>query len=286
MRASLNQPKAYNSGMKITRAIIPVAGWGTRRLPITKSVEKCMLPVGNRPLVDYVVEDCLKAGITDIYFVVGEGSNQLRQYYTDNQPLNDYLLANGKSDMLPLVALPSSVNFHFVTQPSGGKYGTSLPVALVAKHLPKGESVVVLMGDDFVYNQSGDSETARLIAAAGEGSAMLGVEVSKDQVYRYGVIEKDLNNNFVQIVEKPSVEEAPSNLINVSKYVLDSAVLDLISRHVETEQVGEYHITEPINDYVAAGGKMIVVSAKGEYLDGGSVEGWLHANNVVIGSCK
>lgn len=71
----------------ITTAIIPVAGWGSRRLPITKAIEKCMLPIGNRPLVDYVVQDCIAAGITDIIFVVSEGSEQLQRYYGHNQAL-------------------------------------------------------------------------------------------------------------------------------------------------------------------------------------------------------
>jgi len=84
--------------MNVTKAIIPVAEWGTRRLPITKTIEKCMLPIGNRPLVDYVVQDCLKAGINDLYFVVGEQSTQLQDYYRSNIPLNDYLRRNGKED--------------------------------------------------------------------------------------------------------------------------------------------------------------------------------------------
>lgn len=82
--------------MKCTKAIIPVAGWGTRRLPITKTIEKCMLPLGNRPVVDYAVQDCIAAGITDIYFVVGEQSTQIRDYYRSNVDLNDYLKRNGK----------------------------------------------------------------------------------------------------------------------------------------------------------------------------------------------
>ena len=75
--------------MNITKAIIPVAGWGTRRLPVTKVIEKCMIPVGNRPIIDYNVQDCLKAGIDEIIFVVSEQSAQIREYYRSNIPLND-----------------------------------------------------------------------------------------------------------------------------------------------------------------------------------------------------
>ena len=270
----------------ITKAIIPVAGWGTRRLPITKAIEKCMLPIGNRPLVDYVVQDCLAAGINEIYFIVGEDSDQLENYYRSNIKLIDYLKRNGKEDMVPLIAPLAGVKLHFVVQPSYGKYGTAIPVALVADQIPDGESVVVLMGDDFIYTDDGSSETARLIAAAGENSAMLGVEVPREAVSRYGVIETDANNHFVQIVEKPTPEDAPSNLINVSKYVLNSGAIASIRAYAATDRTDEYYITDPINDYVAAGGIVSVVPAKGQYLDGGSVEGWLHANNVVVGSSK
>jgi UTP--glucose-1-phosphate uridylyltransferase len=98
------------------------------------------------------------------------------------------------------------------------------------------------------------------------------------------VIEKDSNNNFVQIVEKPTPEDAPSNLINVSKYVLNSTALREVKAYARGERSGEYYITDPINDYVKNGGTVSVVPARGEYLDGGSVEGWLHANNVVVKS--
>lgn len=268
--------------MSITKAIIPVAGWGTRRLPITKAIEKCMLPIGNRPLVDYVVEDCLKAGITDIYFVVSEGSSQLQQYYSDNGALNAYLIYNNKEDMLPIAA-PPLANFHYIEQPYNSKYGTAIPVGLAAPYIKENESVIVLMGDDFIYNRDGSSEVVRLLADTPDGgNAMLGVKVPQDQLSRYGVLDMKENNEFVRIVEKPAQDQAPSNLINVSKYVLNYDLLMAITRFANVELSGEYYITEPINQYVAGGGSVKVVSAVGRYLDGGSVDGWLHANEVVL----
>lgn len=268
--------------MKISKAIIPVAGWGTRRLPITKTIEKCMLPVGNRPIVDYVVQDCIKAGITDIYFVISEDSIQLKSYYSENMQLNDYLEQNGKEKSLPFVTPPRNVNFHYIVQPSG-KYGTAIPVALAMEEVGLDEPVVVLMGDDFIYNEDGSSEVQRLLDETGE-SSLLGVNVPKSEVSRYGVLEMDKNNEFIQVVEKPSIEDAPSTLINVSKYVLSPELLKEVVKYSKEEILeGEYVITEPINRYVKNGGKLKVVQAKGQYLDGGSVDGWLHANNVV---CK
>jgi UTP--glucose-1-phosphate uridylyltransferase len=272
--------------MKITKAIIPVAGWGTRRLPITKAIEKCMLPIGNRPIVDYVVQDCIKAGITDIYFVISEQSDQLRNYYRTNIDLNDYLRRNGKDKYLPLVT-PPKVNMHYVTQSSYGKYGTAIPVSVVVPLLKKDESVVVLMGDDCIYRRDGKSEVAKLIKAAGKNSAMMGVRVPSQDISKYGVIEANSAGEFVQIVEKPSPDNAPSDMVNVSKYVFNYQALKMIEQYADRDDIsGEYYITNPINDYVVQGGRLMVVKAEGEYLDSGTVEGWLHANRIVIGDMQ
>jgi len=269
----------------ITKAIIPVAGWGTRRLPITKAIEKCMLPIGNRPLVDYVVQDCIKAGIKDIYFVVAEGSTQLQQYYSDNDALNQYLIKNGKNTEIGLIALPENIRFHYIEQPQTGIYGTAVPVALAARYIVDDESVVVLGGDDFIYNQDGSSEVQRLIAATPDnGNSILAVNVERGDVDKYGVLEVNEHQEFVRIVEKPPIEQAPSTLINISKYVLNHDALKQIVNFVRHPHDGEYYITDPINQYVSDGGSLKVVEAQGQFLDGGTVEGWLHANQVVLGA--
>lgn len=242
-----------------------------------------MLPIGNRPVVDYTVQDCIKAGITDIYFVVGEQSSQLHDFYRNNVELNDYLRRNGKKYLLPIIA-PPKVRIHYVVQSSYGKYGTSIPVALAYEAMGQpDESVVVLMGDDCIYNADGSSEVKRLIEATLDGEcAMLGVEVAHDDVDKYGVIEVNNRHEFVRIVEKPSVESAPSNLINVSKYVLTPELLANISEHAASRQEGEYYITDPINTAVVRGARVKVVPAVGRYLDAGTLEGWLAANDVVV----
>lgn len=269
--------------MKITKAIIPVAGWGTRRLPITKTLEKCMMPVGNRPVIDYVVQDCIKAGITDIYFIINEQSTQLRDYYRTNIDLNDYLRRNGKENLLGLIKPPMNINLHYITQSSYGKYGTAIPVSLAYSQINEGESVAVLMGDDFIYRRDDKSELARLIEAAGDDSAILTVPIPKEEVYKYGVIESNEYGEFVQIVERPDPESAPSNKINVSKYVLNYNALSIIEHYSEQElKSGEYQIIDPINQYVSSGGILRVVDAEGEYLDSGTVQSWLKANETVI----
>lgn len=274
----------------ITKAIIPVAGWGTRRLPITKIIEKSMLPVGNRPLVDYSVQELVKAGVTDIYMVISNVEPcQVKAFYQDNLALNQYLTDRGKSDRLELAkTLPDNVKIHYLPQDPSGKYGTAVPVAMVAEEYNITEPVLVFMGDDFIWNPSGKSASDSLLEAVrnDQESAMIGVEVPHGQVDKYGILSIE-DGLLTNVVEKPAVEDAPSNLINVSKYIISPELMQEIVTYVNTHDFGpkdqEYIITDPIDTYIKKGGTMRVVSAEGQYLDGGSVEGWIHANNVVCG---
>jgi UTP--glucose-1-phosphate uridylyltransferase len=252
-------------------------------LPITKSIEKCMLPVGTRPVVDYVVRDIVAAGITDIYFVVGEQSSQIRSYFSENLKLNEYLRARGKDDLLGLVTPLQGVTFHFITQPPDGNYGTSVPVALAAPYIDDGESALVIMGDQFFYREDGGSNAAellRLIDERSAGAAMYGVEVPWDSID--SSIEKDENGNFVRIIEKPTAGEAPTNLQNASFYVFDKELFELAKTMPANPTRGEYELTDVLNAYVAKGGHLAVGSVQGEYMECGSVNGWLAANERII----
>ncbi|MBP5633380.1 hypothetical protein J6X13_00375 [Candidatus Saccharibacteria bacterium] len=277
--------------MQIKKAIIPVAGWGTRRLPITKVIEKAMLPIGNRPLVDYVVEDCAKAGIEDVYIVIDEKPfSQIKAYYEENAKLNNYLIARGKADRLKLADTSrEGLTIHFFTQKDVDKrYGSACPVAQVVEEYGIDEPTVVLMGDDLVYNADGSSDLARLMDLVKEptDSAMLATEIDPNDVEKYGVLKVD-DGKLSGIYEKPKKEEAPSNLINISKYIMSPAFLQRIVKYCHDNDFGpgdqEYLITDPIIEHIKAGEPIYVMPIKGEYLDGGSADGWLHANNVVCG---
>ncbi|MBR3236637.1 hypothetical protein IKF92_03095 [Candidatus Saccharibacteria bacterium] len=275
----------------ITKAIIPVAGWGTRRLPITKIIEKSMLPVGNRPLVDYSVQELIKAGVKDIYMVISNVEPcQVQEFYKDNLALNQYLIDRGKEDRLKLAkTLPDDVTIHYTVQDPAGKYGTAVPIAMVVEEYNLNESVLVFMGDDFIWNPHGESAAEALIKSIKEktDSAILGVEIAKEDVEKYGVLSAR-DGKLVGVVEKPKPADAPSNLINVSKYIMSPDLLQRIVSYVNEHNFGpkdqEYMVTDPIDEYIKTGGTMRVAPTTGEYLDGGSVEGWLHANNVVCNS--
>lgn len=274
----------------ITKAIIPIAGWGTRRLPITKIIEKSMLPVGNRPLVDYSVQELIKAGVTEIFMVISDTEPcQVKQFYSENKSLTEYLTARGKSDRLALAkTLPDHVKIYYIKQDPSAKYGTAVPVALVAKEYNLDEQVLLFMGDDFIWNPTGDSASTSLINSikSSTDSAILGIEIPKSEVENYGVIKHE---NFIMtdIIEKPKPENAPSNLINTGKYILSSDLIKEIVEYVDTHDFGpedqEYVITDPLNSYIKKGGIVRIAKNDGQYLDGGSLSGWVHANNVVCG---
>ncbi|MDR3297815.1 MAG: hypothetical protein LBT19_00310 [Candidatus Nomurabacteria bacterium] len=277
--------------MQIRKAIIPVAGWGTRRLPVTKVIEKSMLPIGNRPLVDYVVEDCAKAGIEEIFLVIDEKPfSQIKAYYEENPALEKYLVDRGKGDKIELVqTVPSGMKVNFFVQKNvDAKYGTAAPVAQVVAAYDLDEPVAVLMGDDFIFNKDGSSDLKRLteIVESDDESALLAVEIPHDEVERYGVLKIE-DGVLTGIYEKPKKENAPSNYINISKYIMSPELLGRVRDYYEGNDFGpgdqEYLITDPIISHLRAGGKIRVLPILGEYLDGGSVEGWLHANNVVLG---
>ncbi len=271
---------------KITTAIIPVAGYGTRRLPITKSIEKCMLPIGNRPVIDYVVEDCIAAGITDIWIVVGEQSYQIRQYYGRNEKLEEYLRRCDKANKIDEIAPPSNVNIHFVTQPDNSKYGTAVPLALALEQIGTTEPVLYVMGDAFFYKSRGGSEFANLISSVqnSDEASVLGIKMPDNELEKYGVLDVSDKGLLRAIVEKPPRGTAPSNLINSANYVLPPRLLQMTLDFVENNDFPlekEYYATDVATEFAKEGGVMRVVANTGEFLDGGNLSGWLHANEVV-----
>lgn len=274
---------------KITKAVIPVAGWGTRRLPITKIIEKSMLPVGNRPLVDYSVQELIDAGVKDIYMVISNVEPcQVREFYKDNEALNQYLIDRGKTDRLELAkTLPNDVTIHYTIQDPSGRYGTAVPVAMVVEEHNINEPVFCFMGDDFIWNPGGESSAESLLKAikGDDESVILGIDHPYEALLNGGALTIE-DEKLTKITEKPKPEQV-TGLASVSKYILSPSLLKEIVEYVKNNDFGpndqEYMITDPFESFIEKGGCIRVARTEGEYLDGGTVEGWLHANNVVLG---
>jgi UTP--glucose-1-phosphate uridylyltransferase len=278
----------YNPDMNCTKAIIALAGFGGRRVPITKAVEKCMMPVGNRPIVDYAVDNCIAAGITDIIFVVGEQSQQIRTFYGHNQGLEDYLVKQHKLEALQAISdLKTKARFHFVLQDSKQPYGTTVPLWLARDYIQPDESFLFLYGDNLFHNTEGNviTDFMRDAEASGAPSAMMVNEVPQELLSQYGIVATERRGEhefFNYIHEKPAEHEAPSNLNNSGCFLLNTDIFGYAERGM-THPGKEQYFTDPLNWYHEAGNDIAVVRISGEYIDCGSLEGWLYANNRIIG---
>lgn len=272
--------------MKPTKAIIPVAGYGTRRLPVAKSIEKCMMPLLNRPIVDYIVEDCIKAGITDIYFVITNGAPQLRSYYARNESLERYLTQKGSLDLIEQIKPPKGVSFHYINQNEpDGAYGTTVPVWACRDVVEPDESVLIIMGDQCLYREDGGSDVKDLVMAVEEkqtNAGMVAVPVPEDQVQYYGIVALDASGHFSHIVEKPKTADAPSNLNNASIYLVPSSFWQYVQQDMDRPHTGEFYIIDVLNAFVADNHTITVSEAKGKYLDCGNLEGWVEANDYML----
>ncbi|MCA9370176.1 MAG: NTP transferase domain-containing protein [Pseudomonadales bacterium] len=273
--------------MQIKKAVITSAGFGTRFLPVTKTVQKEMLPILNRPLVDYVVEDCIKAGIEEIIFVVSEHNKQIRHFYSKNTRLQEYLERMGKPEMYAAVEhLHSQVQCTFVVQPDAEQYGTAIPVKLAREHLENEDAFLVFMGDDFIYNADGSSEAERMIerfTTTQSVALATCIEKPAELLHKYGVVrlnEKNGERYLLEMVEKPALGTAPSNLVNISKYVFTPAVFDILESQELNQASGELYITDTVTTLVGQG-DVVIHTPSGEYLDGGYVAGWIKANLTV-----
>ncbi|MFZ2494438.1 MAG: sugar phosphate nucleotidyltransferase [Candidatus Saccharimonadales bacterium] len=270
--------------MKCTKAIIAVAGYGTRRLPIAKAVEKCMLPLLNRPVVDYAVADCIQAGVRDIYFVVSGDARQLRDYYERQPVLEDYLRAKDKPELIEAITPPQGITFHYISQDlSDGRYGTSIPVWLCRDYIEDDEHFFVVMGDQTLYRSDGGSEASDLkqrVEKVGSAGGLIGNEIDWDQIANFGIIEKDDDGNYRRIIEHPKAGEVNTNLNNSSFYLFPAGFFDYLDTQIADKQTseGEYFIIDAINSMVQDGKKMTVYTSQGTYLECGSLENWVKAN--------
>ena len=272
----------------VTKAIIAVAGYGTRRLPIAKSIEKCMLPLLNRPLIDYVVQDCIAAGVTDIYFVVSGGAAQLRSFYERNTNLETYLQRTGKEELIPSITPPQNITFHYIEQDQQDpRYGTSVPVWLCRDYIAADESVLIIMGDQHVYREDGGSEIAHLINhlhTVGTGLGLMGVAIPQQKDQFYGLIQHDESGLLTDIVEHPSPDSDHAQFKkNASIYLVGGDFMHILDKqmHGTPNQQGEYYVTDAINQYNKQK-PLAVYSSYARYFDCGTVQSWVAANAELL----
>lgn len=264
---------------KVKKAVIPVAGFGTRFLPYTKAVPKAMLPVLNRPAIQIITQEVVDSGITDIMFVVGYKNQVIKEHFGVSEVLDKELLAKNKTEFYNAVKLPESMaNIHFVEQTELN--GTAKAVE-VAKEFCNGEPFAVLFGDDLMYNQEKPVISQLIDVYNQTGMTVIGCKnVSKVDVTKYASVEySKVDGNVydaVKITEKPKLEEVKSTLSPLGRYVFTPEIFDEIEK-LSPSVNNEYQLTDAF-DALARKGKVKAMVFDGIRYDMGSRLGYLKAN--------
>ena len=233
---------------RIRKAVIPAAGYGTRFLPVTKAIPKEMIPIVDKPVIQYIVEEALQSGIEEILIITGHGKRAIEDHFDTNIDLELQLRQQGKDQLLHLVQDISSINIHYIRQKHMRGLGDAIRCA---ESFIDNEPFAVLLGDDVVYNPEQPALKQMMDAFSRLGATMLGCqEVPQELVSRYGIVlgqptDDDRVVKLIDMVEKPAVDEAPSRLAALGRYILTPDIFEIL-RRVQPGKGGEIQLTDAL----------------------------------------
>ncbi len=264
--------------MNIAKVVIPVAGWGTRSLPATKNVPKEMLPIYNKPVVQYIVEEAQASGLSDVVFITNQKKTIIEDHFDHNLSLEDVLRRSGKPETLEEVRrVAQMANIISVRQKQQLGLGHAV---LCAREVCGGDPFAVMVADDLMFGpQPGIKQLME--AAHSEHMAVVGVlEVPQAKVDRYGIIKGEEYGPGLfrvrDLVEKPAPEEAPSRLAMVGRYILTPDIFEHLAG-VQPGKHGEIQLTDALKK-LAKANKLLAVKLKGQRFDTGDWVEYLTAN--------
>jgi UTP--glucose-1-phosphate uridylyltransferase len=267
---------------RVRKAVLPAAGLGTRFLPATKAQPKEMLPVVDKPLIQYVVEECIASGIESIIIVTGRGKNAIEDHFDSSPELERFLESKGKTDQAALVRdISNMVHFSYTRQKDPLGLGHAV---LTARELVGDEPFAVLLGDVIIPGpRPATRELIEIYEATGIGA--IAVEaVPQEKSYLYGVIDGEpaqqtkWGDHLLRVrdlVEKPSPEEAPSNLAVTGRYVLPPEIFDCLAR-TKAGRGGEIQLTDGLRLLAQETG-LLALTYEGKSYDAGDKLGFLKA---------
>ena len=266
--------------MKVRKAIIPAAGLGTRFLPATKALPKEMLPIVDKPTIQFIVEEAKASGIEDILIVTGKNKGAIENHFDANPELEQDLEKTGKSELLNLTQKITNlgVNIYYTRQPHPAGLGDAV---YRARSFVAGEPFVIMLGDDLMKDKV--PLTKQLIDDYDEthASTIAVMKVPHQEISKYGVItpEGKIDDNLYNVksfVEKPSVDEAPSDLAIIGRYLLTPEIFDILE-HQKTGRGGEIQLTDAI-DTMNSTQRVFAHVFKGQRFDVGNKEGYLETS--------
>jgi UTP--glucose-1-phosphate uridylyltransferase len=265
----------------VKKAILPVAGLGTRFLPATKAIPKEMLPIIDKPLVQYAVEEAIDIGVTEIIFITSHAKKSIEKHFSQNLELEESLLSKGKNDYISLISPQKfrDIKFTFIDQDE--QKGLGHAVSLAESSLcEEDDAVAILLPDDlFISKTKSCLQILSDIYDETSHSVIAVNEVPDSQLPCYGVIDPIKISNSIyeinQIIEKPSVKEAPSNLAVCGRYILSSSIFGSLKK-IKPGAGGEYQLTDAIKDLLSHE-KVLASTYEGSKYDCGSKKGFVEA---------
>ena len=267
--------------MRVKKAIIPVAGKGTRFLPATKQTPKEMLPIINRPMIDYAVDEAIRSGIEQIVFITASGKEMIENYFDRNFELEAYLEKNGQLDYLNLVRnIGSKVDIYTVRQKE--QLGLGHAISCARPFIGEGESFAIILADDLVLHPKPVTAQLLEVLDSHPGASVIGVmEVDQKDTHKYGIVAGDYLDSSKRLlkmsgmVEKPKPHEAPTNLATPGRYILNSNIFGCLER-ISKGAGGEFQLTDAIGLYLADH-PTLAYKFDGVRYDTGNVPGYLAA---------
>ena len=263
---------------KIRKVIFPVAGLGTRFLPATKASPKEMLPIIDKPLVQYAVEEAINIGIEEIIFITSPEKYSIEKHFKVNDDISKRLNKSGKLDLLQKAnpEIFSKVKFHYVNQNEQNGLGHAI---LQAENLLENESFAILLPDDLFFSEKSCLSQLLDIHIETKSSVIAVNKIDKANIHKYGVIKPgEINEKLIKIediVEKPSYEEAPSDIAVCGRYIFNSSIFKLL-KSTNFDKSGEIQLTDAIKKLLQEE-KVYASIYEGEKFDCGSKQGFVHA---------
>jgi UTP--glucose-1-phosphate uridylyltransferase len=265
------------------KCLFPVAGYGTRFLPATKAMPKEMLPIVNKPLVQYGVEEAIEAGLTDIGMVTGRGKRSIADHFDVSYELEHQISGSSKEDYLGSIReVMDKASFSFTRQVEMKGLGDAI---LNGKRLIGDEAFGVVLSDDLCL-ADGDGVMAQMVKLYKQFRCSIVAiqEIPDEHIHKFGVIKgekiKDDLYQVTDMVEKPALEDAPSNLAIIGRYILTPDIFDILE-NTPPGKNGEIQITDALLQQ-AKNGCVMAYKFKGRRFDCGSVEGFVEATNFVF----
>jgi UTP--glucose-1-phosphate uridylyltransferase len=265
--------------MKVTKAVFPVAGLGTRFLPATKANPKEMMPIVDKPLIQYAVEEAVAAGITELIFVTSSSKRAIEDHFDSNYELESSLLERGKHELLEVVRgiLPEGVSCAYIRQKSPQGLGHAV---LCAKQFVMDEPFAVLLADDLIDGGEKSCLQQMMSAFQETQSSIIAVQqIDRAETNKYGIVDIDHSEAVLKaikgIVEKPHADKAPSNLGVVGRYILTPRIFSLLENTTEGSG-GEIQLTDAIAKLLLEE-TVFALQFQGKRFDCGSKLGYLEA---------